>query len=117
NSTPLTITAVTVCGATTTGIVTNNGDVVITTDELEIAAPVSAGAGCVTIRQLTVARAIDLGTEAAGSLSLKDSELDFITAGAGLTIGDAAGGAVTVSAPITAPAGYTRLALRSAGTV
>ena len=46
-------------------------------------------------------RQINLGTNVGGSLSLTDTELDNITAGIILNIGDAISGTITVSAPIT----------------
>ncbi|MCL4207254.1 MAG: autotransporter-associated beta strand repeat-containing protein [Pirellulaceae bacterium] len=68
-----------------------------------------------TLRNLTAARPINLGTETAGSLSLTDAELDRITAGT-LRIGDANSGTMTISSPITITTAST-LALRSAGNI
>ncbi len=121
----LTIGSVDVCGATAAGILTNNGDITLTTDTLEIITPVNAGTGCATLQQRSLPRPINLGTEATGALSLKDAELDFVTAGSGtasvngLRIGRTdATGAITIDAALTqAGSGYTRLALRSGGTI
>ncbi|MDB5384865.1 MAG: hypothetical protein JWM11_511 [Planctomycetaceae bacterium] len=63
---------------------------------------VNVGANTATIRQLTNARPINLGTEVVGQLSLTDAELDTVTAGT-LQIGDTNSGAVSVSAAITRP--------------
>lgn len=65
--------------------------------------------GQTTLKPVTAGRAIDLGTETAGKLSLTDAELDLITAST-LTIGSATSGTITVSAPIS-PANYPTLAL------
>ena len=120
-ATTLTVGTVTACGVTVSGI-PSVGDITITADTLEITAPIVT-TGCVTIQQATPTRGINLGTpEDATALSLKDSELDFITAGAGLQLGRdpaEAGytGSITIVSPITqAGSGYTHLALRSGGT-
>ncbi|MFM9959810.1 MAG: beta strand repeat-containing protein, partial [Planctomycetaceae bacterium] len=57
-------------------------------------------ASTVTLQQQTAARAIDLGTETSGQLSLTNTELNRVTAGT-LQIGDANSGAITVSAAIS----------------
>src|SRR5262249_8040958 len=62
--------------------------------------------GNVIIQQLSAGRAIDLGTETAGQLSLTDAELDRIAAGA-IGIGDGNSGTVTISAAIDRAVGST----------
>ncbi len=60
----------------------------------------SLNAGAVTLKPLTVARPIDLGTKTAGTLGFTNAELFKITAGL-LQIGDANSGAITVSTALT----------------
>ncbi len=90
---------------------TAGGPITITADDMIIGATITAGTSTVTLRAATAGRQIDLGTETAGKLSLTDTELDFAIAGL-LRIGDATGGAITVTAPIT-PAGADTLSLVS----
>ena len=80
---------------------TNNANLTFTTDILDLpSGSLNAGSGSVTIVTLTAARAIDLGTNTTGSLSLTDAELDRVTSGT-TQIGDANSGTMTVSAAIT----------------
>jgi hypothetical protein len=76
-------------------------DIVLTADQMELQNDVSAAAGCVTLQQRTTARPINLGTNSAIELSLRDDELDRITTMMGLTIGLPTGGAIDVSNTIS----------------
>ena len=81
---------------------------------------VNAGANPVILRPSTAGTRIDLGgadvlTGSPLTLGLTDAELDRVTAGT-LTIGDAAAGAMTVSAAVSRPAG-TDIGLTSGGTI
>ncbi|MEQ1862943.1 MAG: hypothetical protein ABMA13_23725, partial [Chthoniobacteraceae bacterium] len=71
-----------------------------TADAVAISAAVTAS-GSAFLQPVTAGRNMNLGTNDAGSLSLTDAELDFITAPSGLRIGNAAAGVVTVSAAMT----------------
>ncbi|MFN0054364.1 MAG: beta strand repeat-containing protein [Planctomycetales bacterium] len=92
------------------------GSVLLTADDQALNAQV-AGA-IVTLRNGTVNRSIDLGTQTPGALSLTDAELDQVLAQT-LRIGRddaAATGAITVSALID-PNGAPRVHLIAAGSV
>ncbi|MFL5329457.1 MAG: hypothetical protein ACJ8C4_11135 [Gemmataceae bacterium] len=78
-----------------------NGDIQITADNMSIDGTIKAGTGCVFLQQVTLATVIDLGgADGAGTLGLTNTELGNITA-AGLDIGQAGGGAITVTQKIT----------------
>ncbi len=71
----------------------------------------------VSLKQVTDTRAIDLGTNSAGTLGLTDTELHHITAGT-LRIGNvhtgnnpAFSGGINVSAPLTTSTGFSTLTL------
>lgn len=92
------------------GTVTSGGsDLSFATDEAAINAAVNAGAGVVSIQNASAGRTIDMGTETAGSLSLTDAELDFITAGM-LRIGSAGAGSISITNSIS-PANTSILSL------
>src|SRR5262249_59506574 len=55
---------------------------------------------------------IDLGTNITGKVGLTQTELNNVTAGA-LRVGSVTAGAITISAAITAPAGWNTLTLVS----
>jgi fibronectin-binding autotransporter adhesin len=83
------------------GIVTQNGNIFITSDNLNITTAVGAGTGCVFLQQRTPTNTVDLGgADAAGVLGLTNTEMNFITA-AGVQVGSFGGAAVTITAPIT----------------
>ncbi|MFN8346898.1 MAG: cadherin-like beta sandwich domain-containing protein [Spirosomataceae bacterium] len=95
----------------------NGGNISVKTDKINL---LSSGietqnAGHVLLLPNTNTRSINLGSEDANSLSLTDTELDLITTGT-LEIGDAASGAITVSAAISRPAS-THLQLTSGGAI
>jgi hypothetical protein len=91
------------------------GGVSITDDDIAINSTINVGTGSVTLAPLTAGRQIDLGSETSGTLSLTNTELDAITAGA-LTIGSSSAGKITVSAAIT-PANVGTLALVSGDSI
>jgi hypothetical protein len=102
------ITIITAAGGTFTSASGNasgvlrstGGAITISADDITIDSPIVAMAGTVTLRPVTASRAIDLGTETAGQLSLTDAEVDRITASL-LRIGTEASGAITISAAIS----------------
>jgi uncharacterized repeat protein (TIGR02543 family) len=92
--------------------------VLLKADSVNLGSTVSATSGVVTITPASVAREIDLGSEAVGKLSLTSTEINRIQAGT-LRIGELNGsntGAITVSAAI-APTGTDTLAIRTDGAV
>ena len=96
-------------------ITTGNGDVSLTADTMAIAAAVNAGTGTITMAPLTANLPINLGTEVAGSLSLTDAELDFLTAST-VRVGSTASGDISVSAPVS-PATTSTFELVTGGAV
>jgi len=94
----------------------DSADVTLKADTMNIAQAVNAGTHRAIISGLTLNRAVELGTEVAGRLSLTDAETDLVTAGV-LQIGeDATTGNINVSAEVS-PAGTTTLSLRTANTI
>ncbi len=93
------------------GLVSTNSAINLTADDLNLSAAVNAGAANVTILQTTNGRAVDLGTNTVGLLSLTDAEFDNITA-AQISIGNANSGAITLSDNV-APANASSLSLVS----
>lgn len=92
-------------------ITTANGNVTFGADAMAIAAAVNAGTGVVTLTPMTAGLPISLGAEVVGSLSLTDTELDFITASI-LRVGDAGAGTIDFSGLISlAPAQVSTLSL------
>jgi hypothetical protein len=104
----------------TTGITTTNAAATLIVDSLDIAQAINAGSGAmggiVTISPNTAGRAIDLGTETGGKLSLTDTELDRVTARI-LRIGSTGAGSIDVSAAITLGTNVATLSLITADTV
>ncbi|HYM26992.1 MAG TPA: hypothetical protein VET66_02500, partial [Steroidobacteraceae bacterium] len=99
------------------GISTSTGAVTLSADSLNIAQPINAATGSVTLRQASGATPINLGTKAGGQLGLTQTELNQIT-GSILRVGDAANaGGITLSNSVTAPAGWNTLSLKTAGSV
>lgn len=93
-----------------------SGAITFTADDVSLnATSTLVSAGTTTIRPQTASRAIDLGSETGGQLSLTDSEIDRITAGT-LVIGNASSGAITISAAISAAAA-TNVTLISGGAI
>jgi murein DD-endopeptidase MepM/ murein hydrolase activator NlpD len=87
----------------TGNIITSGGGTIrLTADTLDInaAATLNAGSGIVTIAPESSGKAVTLGAETAGTLSLTEAELDRIIAGT-LRLGDKVfGGPITIAAPI-----------------
>jgi filamentous hemagglutinin family protein len=99
------------------GISTSTGAVTLSADSLNISQPINAATGSMTLRQASGATPINLGTKTGGQLGLTQAELNQIT-GSILRIGDAANaGGITLSNSITAPAGWSTLSLKTAGSV
>ena len=73
-----------------------NGDITISADDMDIQNSIVAGAGIVTLQQVTGGQLIDLGTDTVGSLGLTDAELDLVSAGI-LRVGSATAGQITLS--------------------
>ena len=98
-------------------IIAGNANVDLTADDMDLQAQVSAGTQTVTLAPANNPRVISLGTNAGGTLSLTDTELDRVVAGV-LRVGTLANaGNINVTAQITAPAGYNTLALATAGAI
>jgi FG-GAP-like repeat len=88
-------------GTVTIGASTSAAGVTITADTLAVnAALTSTGTNRLTIKPLTAARQINLGTEVAGALSLTSTEIGFLSAGV-LEIGSTSAGFMTLSASIS----------------
>jgi filamentous hemagglutinin family protein len=81
--------------------ITSSGATLIS-DNMDIQGAINAGAGNVTLRQNSVGRQLDLGTNTVGKLSLTQAVFDRIAVTGSLNIGDSNTGAITVSAPLTA---------------
>lgn len=103
------------------GVSSTSGDVTINADRINNAAAsggINAGAGDVNILPVSAAWTIDLGSTtdaAANTLELSDAELDNITVGGILRIGDTGNtGNIELSDPID-PANATVLSLQTAG--
>jgi hypothetical protein len=89
------------------GITTLNGNITLTADDMEISSQVNSGAPRLTgvtvlLQPLTTGRNISLGAEVSGSLSLKQSELNEITA-AVLQIGNPNAGSSTGLSSVQRP--------------
>jgi hypothetical protein len=91
------------------GITTLNGNVTLTADKLEISNPINSGDNrlfgvTVLLQPLTTGRNLNLGSEDAGSLSLKQSELNEVTS-AVLQVGNvnagSANGVNAIQRPLT----------------
>jgi hypothetical protein len=104
------------------GIVSNGGGITLTADDMTITNPVNAGAGAnsiVTLQPFTASRPIQLGVNSVGStLGLTDAELDRVTAGTALRIGNATqSGNITVESAISQGTGYATVSLMTTGTI
>jgi fibronectin-binding autotransporter adhesin len=85
-----------------TGISSSNGAISLVADDMNLAAAISAGSGNVSFTSYTAARTINLGSAAAGNLSLVQAELNEVTTTGRLTCGDSSHtGQVLVSAALT----------------
>jgi hypothetical protein len=97
------IVAVPVLG-TATGIISNDHDVTLSADDINIGQPIIVGTATLTLQPTTPAVKIDLGSVSAGSLSLTDQDFDLINAGT-LVIGNSAFTGDTVLTGAINPAG------------
>src|SRR5207253_1369185 len=87
-------------------------------DRMDLQGTIVATGQRVTLQPYADGRQINLGptTDAGNSLELADAELDRITA-ATVQIGSASSGSITVSAAVSAPAGWNTLALQTGDAV
>lgn len=94
------------------GVTTNDGDVSLFSDDLNITQAINTGTARTTLSTETAfSQDIDVGTDSAGNLGLTDAELNLVTAGV-LQIGDANSGSTSVTAAITlVPAQVSTLTL------
>jgi hypothetical protein len=103
-------------GSATTA--TNGGALTLTGNSFSLAGPVSAGAsGMVNLVPRSSGVALNLGLAAdtrGGPIALTSAELNQITAGT-INLGNATGGSLTVSAPITLPTGSDLNVISAAG--
>jgi len=77
---------------------TSGGAVTISADNMALGGgTINSGAGLVTLQPMTTSRAIDIGTETSGKLSLTATELKTITSSGGVTVTHGSG-TLTVSA-------------------
>lgn len=94
-------------------ITTQNQDITLNADRLNLTGSVNAGTATATLTTATAARGIDLGsaTDAGSGLEISSAELNRVTAGT-IRIGSSSAGSVSVSSAI-APTGSSTLHLRS----
>lgn len=93
------------------GVSSGLGAIELRADTLNVQENVIGGGGLVTLAQFTLSRAISLGAETAGQLSLTDAEIDLVFADV-LRIGRADGGSITVTGSVS-PAATKTLSLLS----
>lgn len=80
---------------------TSGGSVSLTADDVVLISTIHLrSADSITIQPSTIGRAIKVGTETAGSLSLTDAEWDRVTVGT-VNVGDAKSGTISVSSTVT----------------
>jgi hypothetical protein len=77
---------------------------------------INAGTGIATLAPATAGRAISLGTETAGSLSLTDAEIGTVTTGGSVRVGSASAGNVGLNGAI-APASASELWLQTGAAI
>ncbi|MFV3074506.1 MBG domain-containing protein [Niveispirillum fermenti] len=94
-------------------ITTQNQSISLITDKLDLTGSVDAGTGTATLSVKTAGRGIDLGSTGPSTttLDISAAEMNRVTAGT-IRIGDAAAGAIVISAAM-APTGSGTLHLRS----
>ncbi|MBN9517603.1 hypothetical protein J0H58_03640 [bacterium] len=93
------------------GVAANGGPVTIAADNLTLTSGRIGTTGLVTLKPASAGRAVSLGAEVAGQLSLTDDELDLVslppppppTPTVQLQIGDSATGAITLGGDISRP--------------
>lgn len=98
-------------------ISTQNQDITLTADRLNLTGSVNAGTATATLTTSTAGRGIDLGsaTDAGSGLEISSAELNRVTAGT-IRIGSSSAGAISVTGAIE-PTGSSTLHLRSGGAV
>ncbi|HEX8988859.1 MAG TPA: filamentous hemagglutinin N-terminal domain-containing protein [Rhodocyclaceae bacterium] len=103
------------------GVISQGGDVSIAADSLDIAQAIDAdgvAAAKVILTTASAARAISIGAEDAGKLSLTQAELNLVTTGSNglLRVGDVLNtGGITLADNIAAGAGWNALSLKTLG--
>jgi autotransporter-associated beta strand protein len=90
------------------------GPITLAATDLTIGDKVNSGTARTTLTNSTAGRPFDLGNNTAGQVGLTQTELNNVTAGV-LQIGSSTAGAITIDAPIAAPATWNTLTLVSAG--
>ncbi len=88
----------------------------LTADDMDIQAALNAGAGGISVQQNTAGRAMNLGTNTAGALSLTQAELSNLVTSGGFTFGNGSPGAFTVSTPVTVAGSSVSSVSMSSGT-
>ncbi|WP_425618933.1 beta strand repeat-containing protein [Anatilimnocola sp. NA78] len=99
----------------TGGVAASGGSVTINSDVFTLTSGKITTLGTVTLKPVTTNRAITVGSEVVGNVSLSDAELDLVEA-ATLVVGSATTGAITVTADITRTAS-TSVELISASSI
>ncbi|MCC7079504.1 MAG: filamentous hemagglutinin N-terminal domain-containing protein [Burkholderiales bacterium] len=74
----------------------------LSADNMDIQGVVNAGVGAITVRPATSGRAINVGTESGGALSLTQLELDNLLTTGTFTLGNSASGAIAINGPVDA---------------
>jgi filamentous hemagglutinin family protein len=90
------------------GTVQSGGGISLVANDMDIAATVSAGAG-ISVQPFSAGRAIDLGSNVGGSLSLTQSEIDNLVTTGNVLFGSPSGGPIAISSAfnMTGPAHVT----------
>ncbi|MBJ7418478.1 MAG: hypothetical protein JHC88_24005, partial [Niveispirillum sp.] len=98
-------------------ISTQNQDITLNADRLNLTGSVNAGTATATLTTSTAGRGIDLGsaTDSGSGLEISSAELNRVTAGT-IRIGSVSAGAISVTGAI-APTGSSTLHLRSGGVI
>lgn len=103
-----------------TGIVTDDGDINLTADDMDFTGNVEAGAGRVTLTTTTAARPIWLGEDAGADsvLGLSDADLDWVITTGFLQVGSSTQtGGIVLKDEVTADSGYDNMALITGGSI
>ncbi|MBX7103649.1 MAG: hypothetical protein K1X57_06185 [Gemmataceae bacterium] len=110
----ITVGSVVVADTTRNGIVsTNDGNIILTSDTMDVTNVLDAGTGCVILQERTAGTVVTLGAETAG-LKLTDAELNQVTASI-LRIGSGGAGAITFAGDINLKSG--QVSGKSVGTL
>ena len=101
-----------------TGVTTANASVEIDSDAATTTAqPINAGTSIVIFSPATSGLSVVVGPASSGSLNVTDAELNNITAGLVQIGNTTTTGNLTVTAPVTAHAGFSVLSLQSGGQI